>query len=101
MRKDQVVAGESSDSHEAGRSKRKLAGIAHQDVLPERHQGKHEPWNENGAQPVIIGDERQHHRRDQHDGDADAILTQRKNLRVLRVAGAELSGFSVEHETES
>jgi hypothetical protein len=55
---DQIVTGERSDGHEAGRSERKLAGIAHQDVLPERHQGKNEPRNEDRAQPVAVGDER-------------------------------------------
>ena len=37
---DQIVAGERADRHEARRSQRQLAGIAHQDVLAQRHQRK-------------------------------------------------------------
>ena len=54
---DQIVAGECAGRHEAGRAERKLAGIAHQDVLAERDQREDQPRNQDGAQPVVVGDE--------------------------------------------
>ncbi len=100
---DQIVAGEGADGHEARRAERELAGIAHQDVLAERDQRQDQPGNQDRAAAS------RRWRRTGARAPAMSSITampmrscrKRQDLRVLRVAGAELAGFSVEHSTIS
>src|SRR5207253_5255518 len=87
-----------ADGHEAAGTQRELAGVARQEIEPDRRQRVNEERDQHRLQPVLARDERRHDERRRHGrGDEDAILDDREDRLVGAVRRLERRRLAIGH----
>jgi len=93
----ELVTAVGADPHESAGAERQEAGVAGEQVEPDRRQGEDQERDHHRVnQEVVVGE-----RHEAGDGDddrqPDAVLQYREDRLVGDIIGFELSGLTVEH----
>jgi hypothetical protein len=91
-----VVGGVRADGHEGPGTERDLPAEADQDIDPEGRQRQDQKGNQDGAEQVLVDQQRHSDERQQQKPEnRPAILGDRKDLLIGGVGSLELTVFSI------
>jgi hypothetical protein len=92
----EVVRRVCPDGHEGASTERDLPAEADQDIDPERGQRQDYKGDQDGAEHVLVDQQRNGNKREHQDADdRPAVLGNRKNLLIGGVRSLELTVFSI------